>query len=1570
MADEIDKLRAILEQDPTDKQAFISLCEIAQEEKDHACLAELYTFRAQVIDDDREAADLCLQAGDIYINNINDMPQGVQVLLRGFECDRTHDVIGKRLGEVYREAEDWEAALAIVQQRIEALTESGDREDKKKTLARLHQQAGEIFHRIYDDHEEALNHYLQALELDDANLLALCGAREIYNDAGQYKEAALMCEQEARAEEEPERRIVLWRELSHISAEHLSDRIGAVYALKQALKVESASDEVKLDLAHAISILPPGERAPEDEGWAVDCFIKRASGVDVESEEKLELAELALKLAPQNTKAIQFVEAKISELGAIEELVELYQEVLAEIPDLERQAPVIRRLAKLFLGDLGSPVEALAWLIKLEPLGIEQDLKAIAQISTGVEIRASQMPEFTANPNEVDEFGALPEVEGVDEDTDIRDDVYGQVQGVSASSIPPVRPSLIPPGRNKYIVPEGMSTEQAVTQLHLLAEAARQKGDDPAAEQHMVQVIDCDPYDQKATTFLERRFRAQGDWSSLRDLLLQSIGSPHYEAAARTVRLREAARISEEHLDDPDGAIDVWQIIRQSDSKVRDAGDALMRLLSKLERWEEVLDIIEEDILAIQSRTNSIAGYRRMADIYRIRLGDSVRAAEVFNRILELEPDDEEALDALDEIYLREQNYKELVVLLTKRVELTRDVNEKRNYLLRAAATLDQRLGKSDEAYELLQQLLTISSGDDEALEIMERMDRLEERWEQLIHVLSLRAEAAIDQDKKTDFWRTRAPLVAEHAKEAGAAVRAWLKVLEITPDDKESLVALATIHSESGNWKDLVEILEKQVATETDDRERAELFRQIARVQESKLEAAEDAMESWHKVIDLEEDIESLGALSRYYETTNDWKNLAAMLERQIPHIVDDGARARALCRKAAIIEEKLGDRVNASLELLRAINKFDPTCAPAYQRLAEIYLKDGTHDKAVDALEQQIAHTHENLEVKALYIKLGDWSHSKLDDLTRSMEAYEQAYRMDPKDESVIDLLDDSYSQLEQWDRLLKLIQRRFQDTDDVSQKSDLIMRGALIAEEKLTDFKQSWSWYKAAYESVGQVEGTIGKLEEAAQRMELWNELNELYGFMARKADRPDEQVTWWLKIADVFQEKLADPSQALEAVLRAFGLTPENMDLLDRVDELSVKAENWERLAMVYQVLEGRLTESEDKIELLIRYANVLLEKGDQPSQAFDVGLKAFELDPHREDLLEMVEQIAKASHRWKDLVRVYNVCAKISEDVDRKVDLKLREVACLRDNLENRESALATVFETLRINPLDEDVARQVWAEVDTLEDGSEEPQKGEYWDKLIAFYRTFLKTYRKDKEKLVEVLLAIAQINIEKLSDKKRAFKSIKEAQQINPKDEGLVDKLEEMARENDFWEELIAHYADILDETFEMDVAAMIHRRRGRILEEELNRLEDAAEHYWQIIQLDPSDLSSYDKLIMHYEKVEKWNELVNLFERQLDNTHDKDEKKEILFRVASVWENQIGNMFEARDWYEQILTLWPDEENAKAGVDRVLKESRVPDDGIEEEATDADEMAAEEIDTGDDEDVVIPDEDAEEKE
>ena len=552
--------------------------------------------------------------------------------------------------------------------------------------------------------------------------------------------------------------------------------------------------------------------------------------------------------------------------------------------------------------------------------------------------------------------------------------------------------------------------------------------------------------------------------------------------------------------------------------------------------------------------------------------------------------------------------------------------------------------------------------------------------------------------------------------------------------------------------------------------------------------------------------------------------------------------------------------------------------------------------------------------------------------------MDAYERAAAVDMTDADLLDTLDAVYVEAKEWDKLLKLIYGRYQRMEDEEERLAVLMRGGKICEEELEDGPKAWSWYRQAFDALRHLDGVVTTLEEAAHRLALWSELIDMYGVLTRTAEEVSEQVGWWLKIAEVFEEKQDDPAQGLEAVLRAFGLDPDQQDMLEAVDRLAVKSKAWQRLSTVYGALAGRAESPARKIEFLSRYAKVLHEQGKESNQAFDVAMKALEVDLTDDEVLSMVEEIGAAAARWDDMVKIYKVCASRSEDLSRKADLKMRSARVLRDSLDDPDGALTAALEVLTLDAFSEEVVTLVWDMVRELESALLTTEKGMYWGKLIEVYRRLVAENRHERENQVDLLMVIAKVYAEELSDDTAAFECLKEAQQINPRDEETIDKLERMAGEQNFWEGVVDHYSDILDETFEMDVAVMYHRRRARILAEELNRADEAAEHYWQIIQLDSTDENAYHQLLLHYERTEKWNELVNLLERQLDATKEEEKKRKVLLQIAAVWEKKIKNKFEAKDWYEQVITIWPDDEDAKAAIARLESGEGVEEDEDED--------------------------------
>ncbi|MDJ0766207.1 MAG: hypothetical protein QNJ97_24710 [Myxococcota bacterium] len=1549
-----EKYRAILEKDPTDTQAFVDLCGIAERSRDFEYLANLYKYRAQVIKDKKEIADLYFKAGEVYLDKISDLTRGVEALLQGFDCDRSHAGIGDRLDAIYREASDWEATVQVLEQRLETLTDIDATGTKVVIRSDLHQQAGEIWERVYQDHERALDHYRKAIELDKTNLLALYSAREIYYAAGKYKNAAKLCELEARSEKDTARRIALYKELAHLLSDHLSDTTQAVLALKRALKLAPDNEETRMELARTISKTPITSDNTKDHKWAADFLLRMAKKADLPS--SVELARRSVQAMPDSTAALEFLESRATEAGAVDQLVSAYEAVIESKTDIESQAPIIRRLAKLYVDEMGSPEDALGWLEKLKPLGQAEDERTILQLSKGVEQRATKAkpqeqvpqtgPASDAAPSEA--ALAAPSTEAHQApaaEASAPSQVTPQAASTASEDIQADPASTMsrverqaPEG-----LPEGMKVEEYIALLYKDADKARRQGDDVTAEDRMLEVLDHSPQDQKATTYLERRFRARGDWLSLRDLLTRSAGAAHLPQAVQTVRLREAARISEEQLSDINGAIDVWNLIREIDPKVRDAGDALSRLLAQAERWEDLLKILKIEAETTKSRTKRVEAYRRIADVNRIRLNDVPAATAAFQMLLSLSPGDTAALEALDEIYLREQDYEQLVPLLQKRAELSQDKGEKRDLLLRVVVTLRERLDRPDDAYELAKEILAISQNDEEVLGIMASIDEEGEHWGRLLNTMDLMVRTAADPATKAGFLRKKASIAIDKFQDTATAVKALTEILAFLPNDFQAMDDLTEIYRTSGEWDALVTVLRKRLDAIDDEGEQAELHRNIAKILETKLEKTDEAMESWCMALEIEEDVESLGALSRYYERYEDWDAYIDVLQKQAPYAEDHGERADILYKRAIILFEALGEQDQAVAEFKKIVDEVFPNHLPTLEKLRQILVDAEQYEEAAEILEKQITNTEDQAGLKALLVLLGGWYRKEIGDMERAAEAFERAARIDSNDDDLLDTLDEVYAASEAWDNLLNLMHHRFQNTLDEDDRLDMAIRAGTLCEETLEDTKRAWIWYRLAFKALGHMPRTIDVVEEAARRMEMWQPLiDEIYGVLATTAENTDEQVDWWMKIADVFEEKLEDAPKALEAVLRAFGLDPEKRELLDSVDRLAIAGKNWQRLSTVYGVLIQRSEQKQDKIDLLVRYANLLAGEEGQVSQAFDISLKAFELDPNSDALLAIVEQIGESAERWDDLVRVYNVCAKLAEDTQKKVELKLKAVYILRDRQEDPDSALQHIFEVIRVNPFLEDITSRAWTEVRNLEDDLVSAEKGIYWGKLTECYRQLADEHQKDRLKQADLLMVVARIYIEELDDISAAFECLKEVQQVNPRDEETIDKLEALAGGHNYWEALTDHYQDILDETFEMDIAIMLHRRRARILEEELDRPDEASEHYWQIIQLDASDHTGYEKLLSHYEKAEKWNELVNLLERQLDHTQDQEDKKRILLHIAAIWETDIKNRFEAVDWYEQVLAIWPDDREAKQALERLSQGQRSQDAATDEEDED----------------------------
>ena len=162
---------------------------------------------------------------------------------------------------------------------------------------------------------------------------------------------------------------------------------------------------------------------------------------------------------------------------------------------------------------------------------------------------------------------------------------------------------------------------------------------------------------------------------ALRGPVARSCSGRPRSSRSRSRRRTRSSRprpIEEDVLERPEAAIAVYHKVLELDAEDLRAIDALIKLYLGLSRWEELLAVYAKkaDLVADAEEKKRI--YYQVGAVYERELGDVPQAPSTpTSKILELDPDDLQALSRLDVLYEPAQNWQELLSVLTHESELT-----------------------------------------------------------------------------------------------------------------------------------------------------------------------------------------------------------------------------------------------------------------------------------------------------------------------------------------------------------------------------------------------------------------------------------------------------------------------------------------------------------------------------------------------------------------------------------------------------------------------------------------------------------------------------------------------------------------------------------------------------------------------------------------------------------------------------------------------------------------------------------------------------------------------------------
>ncbi|NJM90742.1 MAG: tetratricopeptide repeat protein [Myxococcales bacterium] len=381
--------------------------------------------------------------------------------------------------------------------------------------------------------------------------------------------------------------------------------------------------------------------------------------------------------------------------------------------------------------------------------------------------------------------------------------------------------------------------------------------DDKAAVRTYERVLTISPVTIEAITAIQAIHERTGDRQALVGVLKRK-SEVFSDPMDRKQLLYQAAEIEGE-LGATDAAIDTYQAVLKIDEADPIAIDALVDLYLRLERWEPLKDIYATKAELAKDPQAKQAMLYELAAVYDRDLGDTDKAIETYQGILDIDPDQDDAIQALARLYAQAERWYDLLGNLDRQVEMAGSPGETVGLKYRIGQLWQLRLSDVARAIESYSEALAL---DPNHLETVEALD-------QLVH------------------GKVEAVLAAQ---------------------------VLEPIYDSSGDHHKLAFVLEVMVAHAEDPVARVDLLHRIAMLHEQRIGNPMAAFEAYARALRDDSGNElTLGHLERLAEITNGWQTLAQLLSAEADKSLDVPRQVDLWSRLARLYEHEIGDQPRA---------------------------------------------------------------------------------------------------------------------------------------------------------------------------------------------------------------------------------------------------------------------------------------------------------------------------------------------------------------------------------------------------------------------------------------------------------------------------------------------------------------------------------------------------------------------------------------------------------------------------------------------------------------------------------
>ncbi|MGE0871764.1 MAG: tetratricopeptide repeat protein, partial [Kofleriaceae bacterium] len=258
------------------------------------------------------------------------------------------------------------------------------------------------------------------------------------------------------------------------------------------------------------------------------------------------------------------------------------------------------------------------------------------------------------------------------------------------------------------------------------------------------------------------------------------------------------------------------------------------------------------------------------------------RATASFRRALAADPNHRDAFVRLRMLLEEQANHDDLATLLAQRLELEADLAA-RCELHRALAELHRNfLSDREIAKRHFRAIIEVAPGDAAAHAAIADIAWEQGNWQEAADALMARARLEHDSEVLKTLCFRLGLLYADRLNDLPMAVKAFQRALSYQPDDENTLIRIADLATQAGEWRHALGACERLVKNETDPDRRAMHLHRVARIFRDGFGDMKRAERALNLALDgAPTSEEALSELVSFYRQANDMVSVRVHLNR-----------------------------------------------------------------------------------------------------------------------------------------------------------------------------------------------------------------------------------------------------------------------------------------------------------------------------------------------------------------------------------------------------------------------------------------------------------------------------------------------------------------------------------------------------------------------------------------------------------------------------------------------------------------------------------------------------------------